>query len=392
MMRPLSEASERLVGQPMFAFLARIKEAERAGKKVIHFEIGDPDFETPPEIVEAAQGSLERGETHYTDSMGLWDLRQEICAHTEKRYGFRPAIEQVLVCPANAIIDFVVRCVANPGEEVIHPSPGFPTYTAVMQYTGIVGVPVQLREENQFRMNPEDVRRKITEKTKLIIVNSPNNPTGATMTEGEMKEIAALAKERGVYLLSDEAYAAMTYGERFYSPSVYDKCAETTVMLHSFSKEYAMTGWRLGYAVGPQPLIKKMGVMLQTILSCLPVFTQRGAIAALHGSEGADERNRELEKRRTAIVEGLNSLPGVTCLLPGGACYAFPNIQGTGMTSEEFMNFMLEKAGVAVLNGDSFGQYGEGFVRLSYVSTSVEMIMQAIEKMRAALEERRRQM
>ncbi|MEK7076653.1 MAG: aminotransferase class I/II-fold pyridoxal phosphate-dependent enzyme, partial [Patescibacteria group bacterium] len=333
-MKELSTAAKNLTGQPMFEFLSEIKEAERKGKKVIHFEIGDPSFDTPKEIVRAAKESLERGETHYTDSMGIRALREEIGKHVESRLGYRPNTEQVLVIPANAGIDFVVRCVAEPGDEIIYPDPGFPTYHSVVKYAGMKGVPILLKEKRELRMDPEDVQKNITEKTKLIIVNSPSNPTGAMMTEEESKAFADIAREHGIYLLSDETYAELVYDKIHYSPSIYDECKECTITLNSFSKAYDMSGWRLGYAVGPAEVIKKMGLMLQTIISCLPEFIQRGGIAALNlDEEHLVSKMKELRKRRETITKGLNSIPGVRCLEPEGAFYAFPNIEGTGKTS-----------------------------------------------------------
>ncbi|MDO8752174.1 MAG: pyridoxal phosphate-dependent aminotransferase [Candidatus Wolfebacteria bacterium] len=382
-MKELSSASKNLTGQPMFEFLSEIKEAERKGKRVIHFEIGDPSFDTPKEITRAAKESLERGETHYTDSMGIRDLREEIAKHVASKLGYRPELEQVLVKPANAIVDFVVRCIADPGDEVIYPDPGFPTYHSVVKYAGMKGVPISLKEKHELRMDPEDVQRNITEKTKLIIVNSPSNPTGAMMTEEESKRFADIAREHGTYLLSDETYAELVYDKIHYSPSVYDECGEYTITLNSFSKAYDMSGWRLGYAIGPKEVIKKMGLMLQTIVSCLPEFIQRGGIAALRLDENhLMSKMKELRKRRKAITEGLNSIRGVRCLEPEGAFYVFPNVEGTGKTSKEFARIMFEEAGVAVLPGSDFGAGGEGFARLSFVSRTEDQIKEAIQAMK----------
>lgn len=385
-MKELSTAAKNLTGQPMFEFLAEIKEAERKGKKVIHFEIGDPSFDTPEEVMRAAKESLERGETHYTDSMGIRDLREEIAKRVASRLGYRPGIEQVLVTPANAVVDFVARCVAEPGDEIVYPDPGFPTYHSVVKYAGMKGVPISLKEEHELRMDPEDVRKNITEKTKLIIVNSPSNPTGAMMTEEESKTFADIAREHGIYLLSDETYAELVYDKTRYSPSVYDECREYTITLNSFSKTYDMSGWRLGYAIGPAEVIKKMGLMLQTIISCLPEFIQRGGIAALNlGEEHFVSKMKELRKRREAITKGLQSIPGVRCLEPEGAFYVFPNIEGTGKTSREFTRMMFEEAGVACLAGSDFGAGGEGFVRLSFVSRGEKQIQEAIQAMKRVL-------
>lgn len=385
-MASFSRVSANLIGQPMFQFLARIKELERRGAQIIHFEIGDPSFETPAPVIEAAQQSLNRGETHYTDSLGLRDLREAIVKFTAQRLGFRPALEQVLVTPANAIVDFMIRCVADPGAAVMYPDPGFPTYQAVIRYAGFRGISVPLDETRGFHMNPQTVRERLTADTRVIIVNSPSNPTGAVMAAADAKEIYEIARAHDLYILSDEVYYALTFDKPFNSPSIYDQARERVVVLNSFSKIYDMSGWRLGYALGPEKLIAKMGLLLQTIISCLPAFIQRGGIAALAlPPEHVQAKVAELRRRRDVLINGLNSLPGVKCALPEGSFYAFPSIKGTGLNGEEFVEQMLTKAGVAVLSGKAFGSCGDGYVRLSYGSADVPLIKKAIEKMRSAL-------
>lgn len=387
-MKQLSNITDGLVGQPMFNLLTKAKKMERVGKKIIHFEIGDPNFNVPSSVITAIKDSLNNRETHYTDSMGLRDLRQEICTYTEKEFGYCPSLEQVLIAPANAIIDFVVRCVANPGEDVIIPNPGFPTYYSVLNYTGITPISVPLREQNGFRMFPNDIRNVVNDDTRLIIINSPNNPTGSMMEKKEVSEVATIAEECDTYLLSDEVYSKITYGRKHYSPSVYDQCKERTITLNSFSKIYSMSGLRLGYAIGPESLISKMGLLLETIISCVPPFIQRGGITALTSAqELVINRNNELQLRRDVLIKGLNSLPGVSCLIPDGAFYAFANVMDTGMTGEQISNLLLEKANVAVLDGKYFGKYGEGYIRLSYSSTTIEEIKYAIRQMKVILEE-----
>lgn len=378
-MKRLSKITDGLIGQPMFKLLSQIKEMENSGKKIIHFEIGDPNFDTPSRCIQAAKDSLDNGETHYTDSMGLWEFRQEICAFTEKNLGFRPSIEQILVIPANAIIDYVVRCVVNPGEEVIYPDPGFPTYFSVINYAGMKAVGISLKEENRFRMSPEDIRKNITNKTRLIIINSPNNPTGSMMTKDEINEVAAIAKEKDIYLLSDEVYSMIVYDKNHYSPSVLDRCTERTITLNSLSKIYSMSGWRIGYAIGPESVIAKMGLLLQTTISCMPAFIQRGGVAALNSDQNLIvNRNRELRERRDMLVRGLNGIQGITCHVPDGAFYAFANIRNTGLSSEKLADLLLYKANIAVLPGDCFGKFGEGYIRLSYASTTKDQIEEAI--------------
>lgn len=386
-MKPkLSKAATRLIGQPMFSFLAKVKERERAGEKMIHFEIGDPSFSSPSQVIKAAKDSLDSGETHYTDSMGLWDLRLAVTDFVNERWGFKPKIGQVVILPANAAIDFVIRSVANQGDEVILPDPGFPTYSAVTNYTGIKAAPSALKENNQFRMNPSDVSKKISSKTRLIISNSPNNPTGSVMTENEVRELYELAKKKDLYLLSDEVYKEIYYENAPASPVIFDKCEERTILLYSFSKTFAMSGWRLGFLVCPEKIAEKIGLMIQTVISCMPVFNQRGALAALKLPPSYfDELRNELKARRDFLVSGLNKLPGVSCLSPQGAFYAFPNVSGTGMTGQKFMDLMFEKAGVAVLDGAAFGKAGKNNVRLSYASTTKETMAEALKKMAETL-------
>ncbi|MFH0820045.1 MAG: pyridoxal phosphate-dependent aminotransferase [bacterium] len=384
----LSRAAYILKGSPMFRLLARVKELEAKGEKIIHFEIGDPDFATPAHIKQAVVESLEAGETHYPNSMGINELRDTICATTEKEYNFRPTRAQVIVTPAISVIYFVTRCVVNPGEEIIVPDPGFSSYYSAFDFIGVRWVGVPLLEKNEFRMNPADIRARITDKTKLIIINSPQNPTGAVMTKEEIEEVAKIAAEHNLYLLTDETYKKMIYDYPHYSPAVFDGCRERTIILDSFSKAYAMTGFRLGWAIGPEELIDKMGLMVQTIISAVPPFIQKAGVAALLGDQSAiSKMMAEYRKRRDLIVEGLNNLPGVSCLKPEGAFYVFPNITATGMTSSEFAEFALEKARVALLPGSTFGQYGEGYVRLCYAN-SQENIKEGLERLKRALSER----
>jgi aspartate/methionine/tyrosine aminotransferase len=322
--------------------------------------------------------------THYTSSMGWFEFRDAVADYTERALGFRPGLDQILACPANAIIDFVVRCVADPGDEIVYPDPGFSTYYSVISYNRMKGVGVHLKEEDGFRMRAEDVARRITRKTKLIILNTPHNPTGAVMNAEDVMAIALLAQEKGIWLLSDEVYSRITYDETHFSASVVDLCRERTIILNSLSKLYAMSGWRLGYAIGPEKLIEKMGLLLQTILSCLPVFTQAGGRAALLGNQDfLIKRVKALREQRDTLVEGLNGLPGITCALPGGAFYAFPNIRKTGMSSDEYAQLLLHEAGICAVPGSCFGRLGEGFVRFCYAGTPKRRIEETLSLMEA---------
>ncbi len=390
-MKYLSEASYNIDGQPMFKVLDQVQRLERSGAKILHFELGEPDFDTPSNIIEAACASLRNSETHYTSSMGLYELREAVRETTMITRGFKPDLEQVLITPgANSIIYFAIKCLVNPGEEVILPDPGFPTYYSSIKLCGAVPVRVELKEENGFRLSPNDLRNKITDKTRLIIINSPSNPTGAVMTLEEIEEVAKIAEEYDLFLLSDEIYSRLILDEskHFSSPSTYDHCKERTIVLNGFSKAFAMTGWRLGVAIGPAPVIEKMGLMVETIVSCVPPFIQRAGIEAIRGDQSAlIEMKNEYQKRKEFLVEGLNALKDISCVNPGGAIYAFPNIKDTGMTSEEFAEFSLQKAGVALLPGSNFGIYGEGYVRICYVN-SLENIKKAIDKLDKALKNR----
>lgn len=383
--------SYNLLGQPMFKVLARVQELERQGKDIIHFEIGDPDFTTPRNIINAACMSLDNEETHYTNSMGLYDFRVAVCDTTEISRGFRPDIEQVLVTPgANIIVYYAIRCLVDPGCDVILPDPYFPTYRSIIEFCGVNPVYVPLLEENEFRMDPDDVRARITDNTRLIIINSPHNPCGSVMIKEEIDEVYNIAEEHDVYLLSDEVYSRMIYDDagQFYSPACRDKCKDRTIVLNGFSKAFAMTGWRLGCAIGPEDVINKMGLLLQTTSSCVSPFIQRAGIEAIKGPQDvAKEMSKAYRERRGILVKGLNELPGVTCLKPGGAFYVFPNIKGTGMDEGTFSDVMLEEAGVALLPGSNFGEAGAGYVRLCY-ATAKENIVTGIGRMKGCLQKR----
>lgn len=383
----LSKSAYNIEGQPMFKVLDKVQKLEKQGENIIHFEIGDPDFDTPQNVVDAGCESLKKGETHYANSMGLYDLRNVITETTLVSRGFKPDIDQVLVTPgANIIIYLAVACLVNPGEEVIVPDPGFPTYYSVIKFCGANPVRVPLKEENNFRMNPEDVRKAITEKTKLIIINSPNNPTGSAMTPEELDEIYKIANDKGIYLLSDEVYSRMMYGGiKFHSPSSNDACKKTCIIINGFSKAFAMTGWRLGVAIGPKEVIEKMGLLVQTLCSCVPPFVQRGGIAAISGDQSEIKKMMETYKeRRDVLVDGLNKIPGLSCLKSEGAFYVFCNITKTGMTSEQFADFALEKAKVALLPGTNFGEYGKGYVRLAFPN-SIENIKEGLRRLEQAI-------
>ena len=389
-MKKLSELSKRIDGQPMFKLLDKVKKLEHEGRDIIHFEIGDPDFETPENIVDAGIDAIKNGFTHYTSSFGLKEFRQKICETTERSRGFKPNLNQVLVTPgANIAIFYAISCIVDPGEEVIVPDPGFPTYYSIIKMCNVVPVRVPLLESNKFRMNPKDIENSITEKTRMIVINSPQNPTGSVMTEEEIKMTYDIAKKYDLFVYSDEIYARMIYKDSvFSSPSIFDKCLERTIISNGFSKAFAMTGWRLGAVIGPPNVIEKMRLLLETTSSCVPPFIQKAGIEAIEG-EQTSQKNMyvEYEKRRDLIINGINSIPELTCVAPGGAFYVFVNIKKTGMTSETFCEYMLEDSGVAMLPGTSFGQFGEGFIRICYavgqneIKDALERIKKSISKL-----------
>ena len=389
-MKKLSELSNRIDGQPMFKLLDKVKKLENEGKKIIHFEIGDPDFATPENISNAGIDAIKNGFTHYESSSGLTEFRQKICETTEMSRGFKPNIDQVLVTPgANIAIFYAISCIVNPGEEIIVPDPGFPTYYSTIKMCDAKAVRIPLLESNKFRMNPKDIENSITEKTRMIIINSPQNPTGSVMTEEEIRMTYEIAKKHDLYLYSDEIYARMVYKDSvFNSPSVYDKCQERTIISNGFSKAFAMTGWRLGAVIGPSNVVEKMKLLLETTSSCVPPFIQKAGIEAIEGEQTSQKiMYSEYEKRRNMVVDGINSIPGLNCITPGGAFYVFVNIKKTGMTSESFCEYILEDSGVAILPGTSFGEFGEGFIRICYaigqneIKNALERIKKSISKL-----------
>ena len=368
----------------MFKLLDKIKKLESDGKDIIHFEIGDPDFDTPKNISDATIDALKNGNTHYVSSFGLVEFRQKICEYIEKSRGFKPTLEQVLVTPgANIVIFYAINCLVDPGEEIIFPDPGFPTYSAAIKMCNASPVRIPLLESNEFRMNPDDIEKSITKKTKMIIINSPQNPTGSVMTKDEIKATYEIAEKHDLFLYSDEIYSKLIYDNNKYSsPSIFDKCKDRTILADGFSKAYAMTGWRLGSVVGPSDIIEKMQLLLETTSSCVPPFIQKAGIEAIDGDQTFHKyMHSEYRKRRDLIVRELNSIEGINCIMPSGAFYVFINIKKTNMTSEQFCDYILEDANVAILPGTSFGRFGEGYVRMCY-AVKQELIVDAVERIR----------
>ena len=385
-MREIAKNATKILGQPMFKVIDKVKHLEAQGRDIVHLEIGDPDFTTPQHIVDAAKKSLDAGETHYGSSWGMPDFIETIRKATHRSRGFMPDVDQVLITPgANISIYYSIFCLVNPGQEVLVPNPGFPTYLSSIAMCGASAVPYPLHEINGFSMRAADIEPLITEKTKLIIINSPQNPTGAITEPVHLREIYELAVKYDLYIYSDEIYSRMVYEENnFFSISSLDQSKERVILSNGFSKAFAMTGWRLGSVIAPPIVAERMMMLLQTTSSCVSAFVQRAGIAAIEGSQiPVDIMMAEYKSRRELLINGLNSIPGITCHLPGGAFYAFPNISSFGLTSEEFADAILEKADVALLPGSNFGSQGEGFVRLVYAS-STENIKKAIERIAAA--------
>lgn len=385
-MREISNNAKNIQGQPMFKVIDKVKLLEAQGRDIVHLEIGDPDFTTPEHIIDAAKKSLDNGETHYGSSWGMPDFIETMRQATERSRGFKPDVNQVLVTPgANIAIYYSIFCLVNPGQEVLVPNPGFPTYLSSIAMCGATPVPYPLHEINGFGMRASDIEPLITDKTRLIIINSPHNPTGAITSQNHLKEIYELAVKYNLYIYSDEIYSRMVYEQgTFFSISSLDKCKERVILSNGFSKSFAMTGWRLGSVIAPDVVAERMMMLLQTTSSCVSAFVQRAGIAAIEGDQiPVDVMMAEYKSRRDLLVNGLNAIPGITCHCPGGAFYAFPNISSFGMTSEEFADAMLEKADVALLPGSNFGSQGEGFVRLVYAS-STENINKALERIAIA--------
>lgn len=373
--------AHKLMGQPMFQLLADCKELENSGKKIIHFEIGDPSFASPRKAISAAKKALDNGKTHYTDSFGSLIFRKEIISYTEKNLKFTPDLSQVLVSPANSLIDFSLRCIADPNDEIILPDPCFPTYNSVLKYTRIVPKYIPLKPKYKFRIQANDIRNAITKKTKGIIINSPHNPTGAVLRKKDIIQIAEIASEHKIFLISDEVYSKILFNYRHYSPSYLDKCRERTLVINSMSKIFAMSGWRIGYAIGPKLLIEKMGLLSQTILSCSPEFSQIGALEALKSNDDfIDSMNNEYLERMYILVKGLNKIPGINCVKPDGAFYIFPQIDSSFGEVTEYCSKLLLEKGVCVLPGQFFGNQGSNSLRLSYSATSKKDIYLALER------------
>lgn len=376
----------RMRGEGAFEVLVRARELEACGRDVVHMEIGEPDFPTPPNILEAGRQALLDGYTKYGPTQGDPELRQVIAEHVSATRGIPVKESQVVVTPgAKPILFYSMLALLEPGDEVLYPNPGFPIYESVIGACGAKPVALPLLEERGFSIDLDKFRALLTDRTRLIILNSPQNPTGGTIPPEDLRAIADLVAERDLLVLSDEIYNLIAFDERPTSIASIDGMAPKTIILDGFSKAYSMTGWRIGYGVFPQWMVDAVCLLQVNAASHTASFTQRAAIEALRGpQDSVQEMVAEFRRRRDVIVDGLNSVPGFRCAVPGGAFYAFPNIEGTGRDSSDLADSILKEAGVACLAGNSFGAYGEGYLRFSY-ATALDRIETALERIRSML-------
>ncbi len=377
-----AERMNLLGTETAFEVLAKARALEAKGRSIVHLEIGEPDFDTPAAIRDAAIRAIQAGVTHYGPSAGMPDVKEAIAAYIAKDRGLSVAPDQVVVTPGGKpIITFSIMATVDPGDEVIVPNPGFPIYESVVRFVGAKPVPVVLREERNFQFGAADIEALLTPKTKMVVLNSPHNPTGSVLSPKDLDEIAALLRDRDIWVLSDEIYSKVLYEGVHQSIATRPGMAEKTILLDGFSKTYAMTGWRLGYGIMTPVLAKHVARLATNVYSHATSFVQAVAPTALNGKQ--DEvvaMVAEFRRRREAIVAGLNAIPGVTCAKPAGAFYVFPNVRGLGMTSADVETALLQEAGIAALSGTAFGAHGEGYVRFSYAN-SIENIQEGLRRL-----------
>lgn len=377
----------RLGTETAFEVLAKARKLEAEGKNIIHLEIGEPDFTTPKNICDAAIRSLQAGDTHYTPAPGIPELRKAIANYVSRTRNVKFHPDEVVMTPgAKPIIFFVILALIQQGDEVIYPNPGFPIYESMINFVNGTPVPLQLKQEDEFNINIDEFAKLVTKKTKLVIINSPGNPTGKNIPQSVIEKMAEILKSSDAFILSDEIYSRIVYdGAEPFSITKLDGFKDRTIILDGFSKTYAMTGWRAGYGVMNLELAPVISKLMVNSNSCTNAFVQKACIEALNGPQDeVDKMNAEFDKRRKIIVDGLNSIKGFNCTTPDGAFYAFPSIKETGFNSKELADKLLYEAGVACLGGTSFGKFGEGFLRFSYAN-SVENINEAIRRIKNVL-------
>ncbi len=383
----LAERMHRLGTESAFEVLARAKELERKGKEVIHLEIGEPDFKTPQNICDSAKDYIDKGYTHYTPSQGLYESREAIAKYIEKTRGIQVDPDEVVITPGGKpILFYAILTFVEPGDEVIIPDPAYPIYESVVRFVNGIPRLIPLREELGFRWDLNELKDAITSSTKMIILNSPHNPTGCIFPMEDLKVIAELAQENDLIVVSDEIYSRLIYEGRHESIITFPGMKERTILMDGFSKTYAMTGWRLGYGIMAKDFIPHFTRLVTNTVSCATSFVQLAGIEALMGDQtDVEAMVAEFKERRDVIIQGLNEIEGISCKKPQGAFYAFPNIQSLGMKSKDFADLLLQEYGVAVLSGTAFGPAGEGYLRLSYAN-SLENIRKALDRIREAVE------
>src|ERR1700686_995063 len=367
----------RLGTEGAFEVLAKARRLEAQGKRIVHLEIGEPDFATPDNIVEAAIGAMQNGYTHYTPASGIREAREAVAGFVTRMLETQVEADDVVLVPGskNVLLFTLLACI-EPGDEVILPDPGYPPYASQVNFLGAVAKPVTLREESGFRMDLDELASLVTPKTRMLIVNTPQNPTGGVLTTEDVEFVCDLVHKHTLLLVSDEIYSQLVYGFHHVSPLSHPGMRERTVLMDGLSKSYAMTGWRLGYAVAPRDLAAKLDKLMINTSSCAAAFTQMAAIEALSAPESEHAVARMVkvfEHRRNLVVDGLNAIPGMRCARPQGSFYVFPNIEGTGFDEHELSDRLLAEAGGAVLPGTAFGQAGKGFIRLAYTQSEDEL-------------------
>jgi aspartate/methionine/tyrosine aminotransferase len=382
----LAERMDRVLVEGAFEVLVKARALEAQGRSVIHLEIGEPDFDTPRHVVEAAKQALDEGWTHYGPTQGYPELREAVASYICRTRGIRVGPEHVSIVPGGKpIIFFPMLALLEPGDEVIYPNPGFPIYESMIRFLGATPVPIPLVEERDFSFDLDMLRDRLSSKTKMLVLNSPQNPTGGVIPPEDIAAIAEMVRDRDMLVLSDEIYSRICYDGQPLSIASMPGMLEKTIILDGFSKTYAMTGWRMGYGVMPAWLVEAVNKLMVNSNSCTASFTQRAGIAALEGPQDDVQRMvAEFRRRRDTFCDGLNTLPGFRCRKPLGAFYAFPNITGAGCSAKELADALLNQAGVACLAGTAFGHYGEGYLRFSYAN-SYENLMEAVERMRRFL-------
>lgn len=383
----ISKMIQRAGTETAFEMLAKAKELERQGKSVIHFEIGEPDFNTPENVKESGIKAIRENYTHYATTQGVLELREAVAEYISKTRDIKVTPDEVIITPGGKDVIFgTMLSLLDEGDEAIYPNPGYPIYESAIRLVGANAVPMPLREENDFAFDRHEFEKLVTPKTRLIVINSPANPTGGILSYEDLEFMANIAKKNDIMILSDEIYSRIIYDGKFVSIASLPGMKERTVILDGFSKTYAMTGWRLGYAVANKEVIEALKRVAVNSFSCVATFVQIAGIEALRGPQDEPERMRkEYEERRNLIVKGLNEIPGFSVKMPKGAFYAFPNIKKLGKPSRELADYLLYEAGVCTLSGTAFGEYGEGYLRFSY-ATSKENIIEGLKRVKHAIE------